>query len=103
MLDLGHTCAGMYEADNKELAQSIADKFNIELTDDMESLLAPEVSVVGCASINNEKIDIIEKCEERGIDIMVDKPLVTNWEDFKRVEERSEERRVGKECRTRWW
>src|SRR5690625_6224559 len=94
MLDMGHKCKGIYEKENIELTKIIADKFNIDIKNDLDSLLSQEVNVVGSAAINNRKVDIIEMCEKYRKDIMVDKPLVTNKED------RSEERRVGKEERT---
>lgn len=85
MIELGHTCAGIYEADNKELLHSMAEKYHLEIVEDVETLLSEEVSIVGCAAINHEKIDIIELCEQHGKHIMVDKPLITNEEDFSRV------------------
>lgn len=87
MLALGHTCAGIYEAENKELLENMAEKYQLPIAEDMESLLTPEVSIIGCATINHEKIDVIELCEKHGKHIMVDKPLVTNKEDFKRLED----------------
>lgn len=86
MINLGHICAGIYEAENKELLHSMAKKYQLTIVEDIEALLGPEVSIVGCAAINNEKVDIIERCEKHGKHIMVDKPLVTNKEDFIRVE-----------------
>jgi len=87
MLDMGHKCKGIYEKENIELTKIIADKFNIDIKNDLDSLLSQEVNVVGSAAINNRKVDIIEMCEKYGKDIMVDKPLVTNKEDFERVKE----------------
>lgn len=86
MIQQGHTCAGIYEAENKELLHDMAEKYQLKVVDEVASLLGPEVSVVGCAAINNEKIDIIELCEKHDKHIMVDKPLVTNKEDFSRLE-----------------
>lgn len=86
MLEQGHSCAGIYEAKNKQLLHELAEKFQLKIVDEMESLLGPEVSVIGCAAINNEKIAVIELCEKHGKHIMVDKPIVTNKEDFTRVQ-----------------
>ncbi len=86
MIELGYTCAGIYESENKELLHAIAEKYQLKIVDEVELLLGQEVSIVGCAAINNEKIDIIELCEKHGKHVMVDKPLVTNKADFIRVE-----------------
>lgn len=85
MLELGHTCAGIYEDENAELAQSIAEQYGIPVTGDIESLLGESVDVVGCASINNKKIDVIELCESRGKHVMVDKPAVTCSKGLERL------------------
>src|SRR5690625_7036805 len=87
MLDMRHKSKGNYETENIKLTKIKADKFNIDIKNDLDSLLSQEVNVVGSAAINNRKVDIIEMCEKYRKDIMVDKPLVTNKEDFKRVKE----------------
>lgn len=86
MLELGHECAGIYEAENKALLESVAEKYNLPIAEDKEMLLSNNVDMVGSSAINNQKIDIIELCEERGKHIMVDKPAVTNREDYKRLQ-----------------
>ena len=79
MLALGYECAGVYEPDNQPLARTLADRYGLELTGDRESLLGDEgVSLIGCAAINDEKMDVIELCELRGKPVMIDKPAVTN-------------------------
>lgn len=85
MLKLGHECAGIYEEENKKLAKSIADQFGVPLVDDKEALLVDSVKIVGTSAINNEKIDIVELCEKHGKHVMLDKPAVTNREDFNRL------------------
>lgn len=85
MLDLGHRCAGIYEPDNVKLATSVSEKFHIPLVEDREKLLGEEVHIVGCAAINNEKVDIVELCEQRGKHIMLDKPAVTSREGYERL------------------
>ncbi|MGG1555112.1 Gfo/Idh/MocA family protein [Paenibacillus ferrarius] len=85
MLALGFACAGIYEQENRPLAQSFSDKFGIPLVDDKELLLGDDVAVVGCAAINDEKIDVIELCERHGKHIMLDKPAVTNREGLERL------------------
>lgn len=85
MLELGYTCAGIYEEDNIGLARSFAEQYGIPVADDKESLLGDSVAVVGCASINNEKIDVIELCESRGKHVMIDKPAVTDAAGLERL------------------
>lgn len=86
MEQLGHRCAGIYEQGDRQLAQSIATKYNLPLVDDAASLLISEVEVIGSSAINNEKIDIIELCEQHGKSIMVDKPAIVNARDLQRLQ-----------------
>jgi predicted dehydrogenase len=86
MLELGHECAGIYEPDPAGIAQSVADKFGVPLAISMEDMLAPEIDIVGCAAINNEKIDIVEICEQNGKHVMLDKPAATSREGYRRLE-----------------
>ncbi|WP_407267928.1 Gfo/Idh/MocA family protein [Radiobacillus sp. PE A8.2] len=85
MLDLGHECAGIYEKENVTLATNIAEEFQLSLVSNMETLLDESIDIVGCAEINNEKIDIIEKCEGYGKHVMIDKPAVTSKEAYERL------------------
>ncbi|WNQ12547.1 Gfo/Idh/MocA family oxidoreductase [Paenibacillus aurantius] len=86
MLKLGYTCAGIYEQENGELAGKLSETYGVPLVSDPESLLSsPEVEVIGCASINAEKIDVIEWCEKHGKHVMVDKPVVTTDEGLSRL------------------
>ncbi|MGG3283245.1 Gfo/Idh/MocA family protein [Paenibacillus solani] len=79
MQALGYECAGVYEPENKRLARSLADRYDLELIKDRECLLNDEqVAVIGCAAINNEKMDVIELCEQHSKPIMIDKPAVTD-------------------------
>jgi predicted dehydrogenase len=86
MLEAGHRCAGLYEPSNHPLADRIAAQFGIPRVADREALLGDEVDIVGCAAINNEKIEIIELCESRGKHVMIDKPAVTNREGLERLQ-----------------
>lgn len=79
MLALGYECAGVYEPDNQSLARTLADRYGLELTGDRESMLADEgVGIIGCAAINDEKMDVMELCELHGKPVMIDKPAVTD-------------------------
>ena len=86
MLDLNYECMGIYESENNKLASSISKQFNIPIIDNIDYLLGDQVDIIGCADINNKKIDIIELCEKNNKHIMVDKPLVTNRIDYERLE-----------------
>lgn len=85
MLALGHESTGIYEPNNTQLAKFFADKYQIPLVNDQMQLLQ-DVELVGSSAINNEKIDIIERCEQLGKHIMVDKPAVTNRRDYERLQ-----------------
>lgn len=85
MLSLGHHCAGIYEPDNVELAKALCGKYDVPFVSDKELLLNESISIVGSAAINNEKIGIIELCEKYGKHVMLDKPAVTNRNDFERL------------------
>ncbi len=88
MQELGYTCKGIYEPDNKQLAGTIAEKYGIPLTEDKLNLLDDEtVQIIGCAAINSEKIDVIELCEQYGKHVMADKPVVTSEDGLKRLTE----------------
>jgi len=45
-----------------------------------------EADVIGCASVNSEKIEAIEWCAARGIPVMVDKPAITSRDGFRRLQ-----------------
>lgn len=94
MYQLGYSCAGILEEQDGTLARTIAEKYQIPLVEDKLSLLGEEVKVVGCAGINNEKIDVIELCEQYGKSIMVDKPAVVNKEALARLEAVMERNRI---------
>jgi len=86
MLQLGYPCAGIYEPDNKDLARHMAERYGLAITADRASLLEDDAArIIGCAAINNEKIDVIELCEGYGKHVMIDKPAVTNREGLRRL------------------
>ncbi|TMV51388.1 Gfo/Idh/MocA family oxidoreductase [Paenibacillus mesophilus] len=86
MLDKGHTCAGIYDAEDWKLARQYAERFQIPLVERMEELLTPSVHIVGSSAVNNEKIDLIEACERGGQHILLDKPAVTDRSGLRRLE-----------------
>src|SRR5699024_6342777 len=68
------------------LAEQISKNYSIEIVDDYRTLLNESIEIVGCSAINNEKIDIVEICESYNKNIMLDKPVITNWKDYERLE-----------------
>ncbi|MBO9606749.1 MAG: Gfo/Idh/MocA family oxidoreductase [Paenibacillaceae bacterium] len=78
MLQLGHTCVGIYEPSHCRVALTLAEKYGLPLLEDKGALFEPEVSAIGCAAINNEKIGVIEECEAHGKHVIVDKPAVVD-------------------------
>ncbi|MFD2671393.1 Gfo/Idh/MocA family protein [Marinicrinis sediminis] len=85
MLALGHVCKGIYERENHRLAEQIARKYDLPIVASLEELEQESIDLIGCAAINNEKIDIMEWCEQFGKPIMIDKPAVTNRDGLKRL------------------
>jgi len=95
MLQLGYPCAGIYEPDNKDLARHMAERYGLAITADRASLLEDDAArIIGCAAINNEKIDVIELCEGYGKHVMIDKPAVTNREGLRRLQAVMERGRI---------
>lgn len=86
MLALGYSCAGIYETRNLALADSLSKQYGIPLVSEQAPLLAEDIAVVGTSAINNEKIDLIELCEQHGKSIMVDKPAATNRNGYERLQ-----------------
>jgi len=87
MLAMGHRCTGLHEPDNSELAGRIADTYGLRQVLDREELFGDDVDIIGCAAINCDKIDIIERCEQAGKPVMVDKPAVVGREGLDRLKE----------------
>lgn len=85
MLDGGHTCAGIYDPEDWKLARRYAEQYGIPLVDNREELLSPSVHIVGSSAVNNEKIELIEACDRRGIHIILDKPAVTDRAGLQRL------------------
>lgn len=85
MIDLGHECVGIFEKQNKTLAGSMAKEHRVPLLTTFQEALDESVEIVGCAEINNEKIDVIELCEKHGKHVMIDKPAVTSRSGLDRL------------------
>ncbi|GBG09417.1 oxidoreductase [Paenibacillus agaridevorans] len=94
MYQLGYSCAGIFEEHDRTLAAVIAEKYEIPLVENKLSLLGETIEIVGCASMNHEKIDVIELCEQYGKSIMVDKPAVVNQDGLARLEVIIERNRI---------
>jgi predicted dehydrogenase len=81
---------GIYESDN-ELALRLAHQYNFDPKliyndlDKMLDLVKPD-AVAAFGSIFDH-MAVVEACAPRGINIMVEKPLATNVESVKRMEE----------------
>lgn len=90
MLDLGHEFVAICETE-PDIAQSMVAKYHVPLLTDEEEFFAFNPKVVGTSAINNEKIKVIEACRAHDVHVMVDKPIVTNMEDYKRLKEIMEE------------
>jgi Oxidoreductase family, C-terminal alpha/beta domain./Oxidoreductase family, NAD-binding Rossmann fold. len=93
MLQLGHEFLGIYETE-LDIAEGIADKYDVPLFDKGEDLLKLKPEILGTSAVNNQKIDIIELCNENGIHVMADKPIATSREDYGRLEKVINEGRI---------
>ena len=93
MLELGNEFIGIYETEDK-IGKILAKKYNVKLFDDSEKLYESGPLIIGTSAINNEKIDIIELCEKRGIHVMADKPVVTNKDDWNRLKKVIERNKI---------
>lgn len=85
MLELGHECIGVYEPEGS-VVEKLIDKYPMEKLSGQEEFFARHPEIVLCASVNNQKIDVIEECERRGAHIMLDKPAVTSRDGYERLE-----------------
>lgn len=86
MLKLGWEFAGIFN-DGSTYAKTISEKNNVPLFDDADELFSKGITVAGTSAVNSNKIDIIESCEKHNVHIMVDKPIVVDEAQYKRLEE----------------
>lgn len=85
MLKMKGQFVGIYD-DGSQLCKEISLKYNIPIYKDKDNLIEKGVEVVGTSAISNEKIDIMEYCESKGVHIIADKPIVTDKQQLKRLE-----------------
>jgi predicted dehydrogenase len=90
--ELGHEFVGICEHDNPKI-EKMLEKYQTSLLTE-EELFALKPEVIFTTAINNEKIDVIEKCNDRGIHVLADKPIVVNMEDYKRLEKVVQEGKI---------
>lgn len=75
---------GVYN-DNSPIALNIAEKYGVPVFKSMKNIFNTGVKIVGTSAINNKKIDIIEWCNQYGVHVMADKPIVVNLEQYERL------------------
>lgn len=85
MLKSGGTFKGIYD-DHSPLCRQISEKYSVQVWEDMEALLNSGVDIIGTSAINCDKIDIIERCGQKGIHVIADKPIVIDGEQYQRLE-----------------
>lgn len=93
MLKSGGEFVGVYE-DNTNTAAKISQAFSVPLFTDLNELLNCSIEIVGTSAVNSQKIDVIERCSEKGIHVIADKPIVVNKTDFKRLEKVSKDDKI---------
>lgn len=84
LLALGFTCVGIYETECP-LAKKLAGQYHLKLIASEHEFFTCKPDIVLCAAVNSRKIDVIEKCVTHGANVMLDKPLVTSFEDYARL------------------
>lgn len=85
MIELGHEFAGIYDSSDFFLPKQYCDEYKVKRFKTLDDVLNSGIDVVGNADRNDKKIDIIEWCEEHNIPVMTDKPIVSNYENLKRL------------------
>jgi predicted dehydrogenase len=83
MLKLGHRFTGIAERE-PHLALTLASQYGVPLLETAD-LIKTRPEIIGTSAINNEKIGIVELCENYGIHVMADKPLLTSMNDYERL------------------
>lgn len=85
MIKSGHEFVGIYDPVKKR-TESFVKRFSAKVFDDPRDLLDTGVEIIGTSAVNNTKIDFYELCEEYGVHVIADKPLVTDYSQYNRVE-----------------
>jgi len=84
MLKTGGEFIGVYN-DNSQIALNIAEKYGVPVFKSMENIFNTGVKIVGTSAIPNKRIDIIERCNQYGVHVIADKPIVVNLEQYERL------------------
>lgn len=84
LLKLGYDCAGVLEHEGPQVGRLVREH-SFSVIDDREGLFAIKPDIVLSGAVNDEKIDVIEDCAAHGVDIMLDKPLVTSMDGYRRL------------------
>jgi predicted dehydrogenase len=85
MIELGHEFIGIHDNSDFFLPKQYCDEYKVKRLKTLDDVLNSGIDIVGNADRNDKKIDIIEWCEEHNIPIMTDKPIVSNYENLKRL------------------
>jgi predicted dehydrogenase len=85
MIKNGHEFVGIYDPVKKR-TEPFVKRFSARVFDDPRELLDVGVDVIGTSAVNNTKIDCYELCEEYGVHVIADKPLVTDYIQYDRLE-----------------
>jgi len=87
MIELGHEFAGIYDSSDFFLPKQYCDEYKVKRLENLYDILDSGIDIVGNADRNDKKIDIIEWCEDHNIPVMTDKPIVSNYENLKRLKD----------------
>ena len=85
MIKSGHEFVGIYDPVIKR-TESFVKRFDVQAFNNPRDLLETGVEVIGTSAVNNTKIDFYELCEEYGVHVVADKPLVTDYTQYDRLE-----------------
>jgi len=94
MVSLGGKFIAVYNDKTTDIAKAMSLKYSVPLVDNIDELLNLNIDIVGSSAINSDKVSIVEECSKRGIHIIVDKPLVINEEQYKRLEKVVENKKI---------
>jgi predicted dehydrogenase len=81
---LGHKFIGVCDQD-PGLADQLANQYHVPLFPDYRSLFDQGADIIGTASVNEDKIDVIEACAAYGVHVLADKPAVINMDGYNRL------------------
>lgn len=85
LLESGHSLIGVVAEPAHTSIIHFANAHNVPVWPHLSALLRHRIDILGCAVSNDQKLDVIEWCEENEIHVMDDKPIAVTWRDLERL------------------